>query len=282
MKADPVLVQLDGVSYTYPQASAPAVDQVTLEAGAGTVTCLMGVNGCGKSTLIDCILGENSLTSGRILLDGTDISTLRPSALARKVSYVPQVHERAFPYLVRDVVLMGRTPYQGILGSSSDADQEIVDRALRLCRIERLADRPYTQLSGGEMQMVLLARALAQQTSFILMDEPTAHLDFRNELSFMETVVQLVRNQGVGVFIATHSPNQAFFFEWSGVPTVCTLMSAGRVYQTGAPSQVLTSENLHDLYGVHARIVSTPTSTGRPLNQILLISTEECSHDQKR
>lgn len=267
-------VSIEDVIFAYPETEKAVLDHASLDAPSGTVTCLMGVNGCGKSTLIDCVLGVNRISGGSILVDGEDAATLRPAALARKLAYVPQVHDRAFPYRVRDVVLMGRTVHHGVLGAPGEEDRALVDESLARCGIAHLADRSYTQLSGGEMQMVLLARALAQATPFILMDEPTAHLDFKNELFFMETVASLVRDAGVGVLMATHSPNQAFFFEGSGVPCTCALMDAGRVRFSGAPSEVLTAANLRKLYGVRAQVVGADTGDGRTLNQILLVATE--------
>ena len=270
---DAAYIDVAGVTFAYPGTGQPVLSGASLEARRGHVTCLMGVNGCGKSTLIDCVLGENRVSSGTISIDGEDAAGLSPEALARRVSFVPQVHERAFPYKVRDIVLMGRTAHIGLLGSPSEDDRAIVDDALRKCGIAHLADRPYTQLSGGETQMVLLARALAQQAPFVLMDEPTAHLDFKNELFFMETVVRLVREQGVGVLIATHSPNQAFYFEGKGVPTVCALMDAGRVRFVGAPSEVLTPENLRDLYGIRAQVIGVDAGDGGIMKQLALIET---------
>lgn len=272
-------ISVRDVSFSYPGSSALVLDEASLGARKGAVTCLMGINGCGKSTLIDCILGENRISSGSILVDGEDAASMRPATLARKVSFVPQVHERTFPYKVRDVVMMGRTAYRGVLSAPGDEDDAVVDRALAECGVSHLASRPYTQLSGGETQMVLLARALAQQAPFILMDEPTAHLDFKNELFFMETVVRLVREQGAGVLMATHSPNQAFYFEGRGVPTVCALMDRGRVRYCGSPSEVLAPDILRELYGVHAQIASIDVGEGDPLNQLVLVRTEETSHD---
>lgn len=266
-------IDVSGVTFAYPGTSQPVLSEASLEARKGYVTCLMGVNGCGKSTLIDCILGDNQIASGAIAIGGEDAAALSPEALAKRVSFVPQVHERTFPYRVRDIVLMGRTAHFGLLGSPSDDDRAIVDDALRECGIAHLAERPYTQLSGGETQMVLLARALAQQAPFVLMDEPTAHLDFKNELFFLETVVRLVREQGVGVLIATHAPNQAFYFEGKGVPTVCALMDAGRVRFVGAPSEVLTPGNLSDLYGIRAQVVDVDAGDGAMVKQLVLIGT---------
>ncbi len=233
----------------------------------------MGVNGCGKSTLIDCILGVNRVSAGSIAIGGVPQQRLRPHELARLVSYVPQVHERAFPYLVRDVVLMGRTAYQAQFASPSREDEDIVTQALEQCGVGRLADRPYTHLSGGEMQMVLLARALAQEAPFIIMDEPTAHLDFKNELMFMETVTRLVADSGIGVLVATHSPNQSFFFESYGLDVTAALMADGRICTRGRPSQVLTPESLRDVYGIQARVLQADLDDGRHLSQIALVAT---------
>lgn len=272
-------IQIDDVSFAYPGTDALVLDGTTLGANQGIVTCLMGVNGCGKSTLIDCILGENRISSGSILIDGEDAMTLSPTVLAHKISYVPQVHDRAFPYRVRDVVLMGRTAYRSILSAPSEHDHAIVEKALEECGIAHLSERSYTQLSGGETQMVLLARALAQQAPFIVMDEPTAHLDFKNELFFLETVVRLVHEKNVGVLMATHSPNQAFYFEGKGIPTVCVLMDGGKARFIGRPSEVLTAANLHDLYGIRAQVIDAQTECGDAFNQLLLIETEEATHE---
>lgn len=272
-------IQIDDVAFIYPGTDAPVLDGATLHADQGTVTCLMGVNGCGKSTLIDCILGENRISSGTILVDGEDAMTMGPTMLAHRISYVPQVHNRTFPYRVRDVVLMGRTAYRGIFSSPSEQDHAIVEKAMKDCGIAHLSERSYTQLSGGETQMVLLARALAQQAPFIIMDEPTAHLDFRNELFFLETVVRLVRDQNVGVLMATHSPNQAFYFEGNGVPTTCVLMEGGKARFAGAPTEVLTSDNLRGLYGVQAQVIEARIDDSRTFSQLLLVETEDVRHE---
>lgn len=271
-------IHIANVTFAYPGADQPVLREASLVARKGGVTCLMGVNGCGKSTLIDCILGENQIESGSIAIDGQDASAFGPEALAKRVSFVPQVHERTFPYKVRDIVLMGRTAHFGLLESPGDDDRALVNDALRECGIAHLAERPYTQLSGGETQMVLLARALAQQAPFVIMDEPTAHLDFKNELLFMETIVRLVKEQGVGVLIATHSPNQAFYFEGKSVPTTCALMDAGRVQHIGLPSDVLTPGNLQDLYGICAQVVDVDTGGGNMAKQLVLVSTEKDSN----
>lgn len=249
-----VILDLEGVRFGY-QGSGEVLRGVTLSVRCGTCLCLMGVNGCGKSTLIDCVLGASRPASGRIRIAGHPASSLKPAQMARLVSYVPQVHERSFPYLVEHIVLMGRTAHARGIGAPDFGDVELALRALEQCGIARLAKRPYTSLSGGEMQMVMLARALAQQTELVLMDEPTAHLDFKNELLFLETVERLVEEGGVTVLMATHAPNQAFHLANAGVPTRVALMCGGSIHAEGSPREVLTEETVRDVYGIEARLL---------------------------
>lgn len=234
----------------------------SLEVERGSVVCLMGVNGCGKSTLLDCVLGENKPASGCIEIDGADTADMRAVDRARLLAYVPQLHERTFPYTVEHLVLMGRTAYQTGFGSTDEDDRRRALEALRICGIDRLRERVCTALSGGEMQMVLLARALAQDTPLIVLDEPTAHLDFKNELVFLETVERLVAERGVTVLMATHAPNQAFHLAATGLDVKVALMSHGRVACAGAPDEVLTPEALQRFFGVTAAIAEVPFRPG--------------------
>ena len=267
------MLDVRSVSFGYPGA-APVLDGATLSVARGTLTCLMGVNGCGKSTLLDCILGEHRIATRSVFVDGSDVARLRPVQLARMVSYVPQVHERSFPYTVEHIVSMGRTPWTGPGGSLDDDDRARVADALSLCGLARFAERPYTALSGGEMQMVMLARALVQDAPLILMDEPTAHLDFRNELLFLETIEDLVRASGVTVLMATHAPNQAFHLAAAGVPTRVALMHRGRVAREGSPREVLDAEALREVFGVEAAFMQQDGGlNGRPVRQIVPLRT---------
>lgn len=234
----------------------------SLEVERGSVACLMGVNGCGKSTFLDCVLGENKPSAGTIEVAGADTASLRATERARLLAYVPQIHERTFPYTVEHVVLMGRTVHQSGFGSADEEDRRLAVEALRVCGIERLRDRVCTALSGGEMQMVLLARALVQDTPLIVLDEPTAHLDFKNELVFLETVERLVRDAGVTVLMATHSPNQAFHLAAAGLNVQVALMSRGRVALRGNPEDVLSPQALLRYFGVHAGMAGAVLGEG--------------------
>jgi len=237
----------------------PATDVLrgaSLEVESGSVHCLMGPNGCGKSTLLDCVLGFNRLRQGEVTVQGRDVRTLTPRDLARLVAYVPQKHDRSFPYLVEQVVLMGRTPHQRMLGAPDAEDRVIARESLETVGIAALADRPYTHLSGGEAQLVLLARALTQRTPLILMDEPAAHLDLGNSLRFLETVSALVRERGCTVLMATHHPEQPFFLESTGCSVTVSLMGRGRVRASGKPARTITEQSLADVFGVEARLLT--------------------------
>ncbi len=266
------MLDVRGVEFSY--GDVPVLSGVDLQVRRGTCTCLMGVNGCGKSTLIDCVLGENRPAAGQVLVDGRPTAQLRPRQLAQLASYVPQVHERSFPYTVEQIVAMGLAAGSGF-GAPGPDEMARVDEALAGCGIAHMAQRPYTALSGGQMQMTLLARALVQDAPLVLMDEPTAHLDFRNELVFLETVERLVLERGTTVLMATHAPNQAFHLAAAGVSTRVAVMDGGRVVAEGAPRQVLSEQLLADVFGISARLVEAPgrTSGERMLRQIVPVRT---------
>lgn len=230
------------------------LDACSLDVGRGEMLCLMGPNGCGKSTLLDCVLGENRLASGSIHVDGRDLAALRPVERARLMAYVPQFHDKGFPYTVEHIVAMGRTAYRTGFGGSSADDARRVADALEMCGIAHLGDRACTELSGGEMQMALLARALVQDSELIVLDEPTNHLDFRNELVFLEAIERLALEKSVTFIMATHAPNQAFHLAAAGVPVRVAVMADGKVACLGTPGEVLTVENVRRCFGVEALI----------------------------
>ena len=248
------LIAAEGICLSY-DGGKPPLQDVSFRIGSGTLYCLMGANGCGKSTLINCILGIHAPDRGRILIGGREVDRYRPGELAKKISFVPQVHERTFPYTVEQIVLMGRNAYGSSFSGPREEDRRIVEEVLKRTGIAHLAQRPYTQISGGEMQLVLLARALVQNTSVVIMDEPSAHLDFRNELIFLENAARLIREESTSVLMATHSPNQPFYFERMGID-VRVLALCGRTLRfEGTPSEVLTEENILEIYRVRSRLM---------------------------
>lgn len=246
---------------------------VTFAVPEGQIVCLMGPNGCGKTTLLDCIMAVHRPERGTITLLGRRLSEYRRHEIAREIAYVPQIHEIYFPYTVREMVLMGRTAYTGLFGEPKEEDEEICLAAMRRVGVDRFADQPYSRLSGGEIKLVLLARALGQQTRLIVMDEPTAHLDYRNELIFLETIASLVMEEGISVVMATHSPEHAFYFSGLGVDTRAALFRGGTLHAYGEPEEVITEPALEQVYGVKARIVTDVDDSGRLIRSISLRRT---------
>lgn len=232
------------------------IKDISFEVGSGKVLCIVGPNGCGKSTLIDCVLGLNKLHSGKIEVCGKDISSYKPQELARCISYVPQNHKPTFGYSVLDVVTMGRAFAGGMFSSPGKEDEEIARESLKRVGLSGFESRDYTKLSGGELQLVLIARALAQEAGLLVMDEPTAHLDFRHELRVMEIVAGLVKREKLSIVMATHFLNQAYFLENAGVDTDIALMEKGTVCKMGAPSDILTTENLRDVFRIETEIAT--------------------------
>lgn len=250
-----MILSVKDLSFSY--GSEPALSDISLEVDRGEVLCVMGPNGSGKSTLIDCVMGLHPGYGGSVSLDGSSIRGFSRREIARRVAYVPQNHTVTFPYTVREVVMMGRTAYLSAFGTPSEGGEELCERAMRRVGILDLADKPYNSISGGELRLVILARALCQDTQFILMDEPTAHLDYRNELVFLEIVSELCLEDGISILIATHSPDQAFYFESHGVPVSAMFLKKGAAAASGAPSEIITASLLEDVYGVKAKILES-------------------------
>ena len=266
------LLDVSNINFGYDQRDV--LKDISFKVNRGEIFFLLGPNGCGKTTLLDCVLGLLKPRQGDIQLNGTYINGIKPETIARQVAYVPQSHEKTFPYTVKDIVLMGRAAYIGMFASPSAEDMDIVDEALEQVGILHLRDRHYTQLSGGEGQLVMIARALAQKTSLIVMDEPTAHLDFKHELVIMETIVELVKDTGMSILMATHFPNHAFYFENNDIATRVALMNNSKFLAAGSPSDVLIEENIKLIYNINARVVSYTIDTEHEVRQVIPISTK--------
>lgn len=215
----------------------------------GEVLCLLGPNGGGKTTLFKTILGLLPPQAGRVLIDGDDVAHWPRRRLAQVMAYVPQAHAAFFPFTVRDVVLMGRTSRIGLFATPSRHDADAAERALETLRIAALADRVYTQISGGERQLTLIARALAQEPRLLVMDEPTASLDFGNQVRVLDQVRALAR-AGIGIVLSTHDPDHAFL-----CADRVALLHDGAVVRLGPPETEITPETLRLLYGVDVAVI---------------------------
>lgn len=219
-------------------------------AASGELTSILGPNGVGKSTLFRCLLGLMKGYTGSITVDGEDTRRLSAHQLARKIAYIPQSHYPSFNYSVLNMVLMGTTSQVSLLSSPGEAQRRAAEEALERVGVAHLRDKGYTHISGGERQLVLIARALVQSARVLVLDEPTANLDYGNQIRVMEQLRQLT-GEGYTVIQSTHNPEQAFLFSHNVVA-----MQAGRVLAEGAPSRVVTEELMASLYGADIRVCS--------------------------
>jgi iron complex transport system ATP-binding protein len=229
---------------------------ISFTAGSGEVISILGANGVGKTTLFKTVLGHLALLGGRILLRGGDISVLSRRERARLIGYVPQSHTPPFPYKAMDVVIMGRTAHISLFSAPSASDREIAEAALETVGASHLADRVYTEISGGERQLVLIARALAQQPEILIMDEPTANLDFGNQVKMMMLINGLAES-GLTVIMTTHIPDHVFMCS-----SKVALIKNEDEFLTGSAGQIITRDALREIYGIEVS-VETVSVEGR-------------------
>jgi iron complex transport system ATP-binding protein len=242
-------VVLEAVDVRCGYGRVDVVREISFTVSEGEVLCLLGPNGVGKTTLFKAILGFLELRGGRVRLEGRDLGDWGRRELARTVAYVPQAHGAPFPFSVADVVLMGRTPHLGVGGSPRQPDVAIAAENLERLGIEHLAGKPFTQLSGGEAQMVLIARALTQQPRLLMMDEPTSNLDLGNQARVLRQVRALAA-AGLAIVMISHTPDHAF-----AVATTAALLQPDQTLRVGRPGDVLTAPSLAAAYGQDVVIV---------------------------
>ena len=221
----------------------PVLSGLNFSLETGSVKCLLGPNGAGKTTLFKTLLGFIKPCTGAILYDGLDMSAWSRKQFGQVMGYIPQNHETSFGFTVLEVVLMGRTPHLSSMGNAGKADERIALEALEELGIAHLAQRDYTMLSGGERQMVLVARVLAQQPAFMVMDEPTSALDMGNQAKVLERVHELSA-KGYGVLMTTHDPNQALLLDGE---VICVGRDGSFV--AGNAREILTEDLLTQLCG---------------------------------
>ncbi len=221
----------------------------------GETLCVLGPNGGGKTTLFRTLLGLLPPHAGAVRVDGRDVTALTRREIAQLVGYVPQVHAVAFSFSVGEIVLMGRTAHLGALGSPGAPDRRIAMRALEEVGIAQLAGRNYATISAGERQLVLIARALAQEPKALVMDEPAASLDFGNQMRLLEKMRSLAK-LGIAIVFSTHDPDHAF-----AVADRALLLGGGRMLACGATHEVVGAHTLQELYGIPVRIVPMPDGT---------------------
>ena len=225
---------------------------VSFTLAAGDVMCVLGPNGGGKTTLFRTVLGLLEPHGGDIRLEDAALASMTRAEVARRVGYVPQGHSAYFAFTVREFVLMGRTARLGAFASPAKSDIRVAERSLESLGIAHLADKPVTEISGGERQLALVARALAQEPRLLVLDEPTASLDFGNQVRVLEKISALARS-GIAVLFSSHDPDHAFL--WA---SRALLLAEGRVLESGAPREVIRADTLERMYRVSVQIVPLP------------------------
>jgi iron complex transport system ATP-binding protein len=260
-EVDPVGLKIDVHDLTVAYDSVPVLDKTSFTVNRGDLVALLGANGAGKSTLLRCISRILKPANGHILLDDRELKRFNSREAARLMAVVPQETPADFDFTVEDIVMMGRFPYLTRFRKEEQKDREIVRRAMEMTGVTHLAERSIAQLSGGEKQRVVMARAVAQQPEVLLLDEPTANLDIGYQSMLLELASRLNSEQGVTVIAAIHDINLAVHHFNRFI-----LLADGRVMAAGRADEVITAENIHKSYGV-------PASTFRhPLHGVLQVS----------
>ncbi len=244
-------------------AAAPVLKNVNLTFQSGEVCCILGPNGVGKTTLLQTMLQLLPPLAGQICIDGTSTRGWRPRKLSQYLAYVAQSHMPSFSYTVREVALMGRLGRIGALAQPTRTDHEIAEQALEDVGLRGKRDVPYSELSGGERQLLLIARALAQQPKVLFMDEPTANLDYGNMVMVMQLIRRLA-GQGLGVVFTTHMPDQAFMSQ-----AKTALLRRGQPMLFGTADEVITEKNLFDTYQTPIQILEVIGADDTPLKVVV-------------
>ena len=237
------MLSVKNLSYKY--GDFEVLKDISFDVQKGRLYALFGPNGTGKITLFKCIMGILDIgKKGEVRVKDKSVCDMKADGIARTIAYVPQEHKPPFPYLVKEVVLMGRTPHMGGIFGPKPEDIQATVRAMELVGILGIADRVYTNLSGGQRQLVLLARAFAQDTDILLLDEPTSNLDFKNQITIWN-IVKKITSKGKTAIICSHDPNHVLWY----CDDVILLGREGSILTKGKPKDVIRNEVLNKIYG---------------------------------
>lgn len=264
-----MLLEINNIYGGY--GSGDIIKGVSCCADHADVLCLVGPNGCGKTTLFRLILGSLPISKGSITIDGRDTKNLSPKELANLIAYIPQYHSPVFAYTVLDVVIMGRASHFSAFEMPKAVDREAAFAALEKVNALHLANKKYTALSGGQRQLILIARAICQSAKIFVMDEPAANLDYANHQLLMEVIADLAKH-GYCVVMSTHSPEHPF-----SVGSKVLLMKAGSVAGFGPPKEIITSENLQSVYGIEMDVVTVHDRYGMERTICLPVKAPEAN-----
>ncbi len=255
-----LILKIDDISFQYEKYNV--LDEISFEVNKGEILGILGPNGCGKSTLLKNLNKNLSPNSGCIMLEDMNLEDIIKKDIAKKIAVVPQTNEIKFAFTVREVVAMGRMPFQGMMSGESREDEKIIDDALKQTGLERLADRHINTMSGGERQRVIIARAIAQTPEIILMDEPTLHLDISMQFDALNLVSRLAKKNGLTVVIVSHDlPMVARYCDR------ILMIHDHKIHAIGTPEEVLTPENMEIVFNIDAEL-QYDQKTGR--NTVIL------------
>lgn len=246
-----MIYDVQGLQFAYP-GGRRIIQDATFTLAEGEIMTILGPNGAGKSTLFHCLANIRRPTAGTILLDGRPTREMTPQQIAGVIGYVQQSHVAVFDYTVLYFVMMGRAAKVAAFSRPKDADRQIAMHVLEMLGIAHLAQCPYTAISGGERQLVLIARALTQQPKAILLDEPTSHLDFGRSTLILELALELKRN-GYSVLMTTHDPNHAILLGGKAA-----LLDREGILHVGEAEKIVTEENLRPLYQSELHVIPVP------------------------
>ncbi|MDY2629089.1 MAG: ABC transporter ATP-binding protein [Lachnospiraceae bacterium] len=243
-----MILEVKNLSFGY-KKDHPLFHNVNFSLDKGEIFSILGANGAGKSTLMNCIANLLIPQQGDIYLSGKKLTNLSIKEISQTVGYVPQTNSPVYGYEVREFIVMGRAPYLGMFEKPSKKDYDLVDEVLEELDISHLADRSYTELSGGERQQVSIARAIVQQPDIIMLDEPANHLDYGNQLKIIQLIKKLSK-KGYSIIITSHIPDHVLLLGGK-----VGLLNQNGTLLTGANEEIMTEENLKSLYHVEVHLV---------------------------
>ena len=243
-----MIYEVNNITYKYAGSERKVLDGASLSLEKGDILCILGPNGAGKTTLLNCMAGLLKPESGDIVLQGKSLQDMSEREIAKTVAFVPQLHTPAFDYSCVDFVLMGRAPQIGVFSRPSLEEEEMCRKVLTEMGIEHLADKSYMEISGGERQQLLIARAIVQEPEVVLFDEPTAHLDYGNQHRVLERIKKMAAD-GYSVVITTHNPDHALLLG----DKAAIVSRDGHIAQ-GDSNEILNEKLLTEVYGIDLKI----------------------------
>ncbi|MCW4017073.1 MAG: ABC transporter ATP-binding protein [Candidatus Bathyarchaeota archaeon] len=248
-----MILQVDDVKFSY-DGKRNVFEHVSFSVEKGEVFCILGPNGSGKSTLLRCIDALLTLDGGNVYLNGKTLASISRKKIATDIGFLPQLHVSTFPFSVLEVAVMGRSPHLGLADSPSPKDYALAESNLKLLGLDHLADKPYTKISGGERQLALIAMVLTQQPRILLLDEPTSHLDFGNQVRMLE-IIKNLSQKGLSIILTTHFPDHAFHLS-----STVAMMNKGSFIASGTAENVITEANLKTIYGIDVKVACFDSS----------------------